>query len=234
MAPRKRLTKKEIRHDPIIEKTLQGWRLISRHRNHAITAAMAVVAVAALWWGVSSYRASRKTETDTDLGRALLQMQIGERAKAVDLLTELATKKRSTEAGKRASFYLACLKFEDGDFAAARELYDWFRRKGPNDPFLRASSGKGVADCDVELGKLSEAGDEYIAVAERYRALPLAPECLYLAGLALSIAGQDDRAAEALQRLIERHPDHARLADARVLLGEVQGRQRIVVQPRGL
>jgi TolA-binding protein len=230
VASRKRLTKKEIKHDPIIERTLQAWGYLVRNRNRAITAGMAVVAVAALAWGVSAYQASHRAESDTDLGRAMLHMQTGERDKAVELLTDLTTQKRGSEAGKRASYYLAYVKFEGGDYAASRDLYEQFRRRGVSDPFLKASAAKGVADCDVELGKYAEAGREYLAVADEYRDVPLAPECLYLAGLALSKAGDAAQATDALQRLIDGYPEFGRLGDARVLLGELQAQQRLLGQ----
>ncbi|MCU0611090.1 MAG: tetratricopeptide repeat protein [Candidatus Eisenbacteria bacterium] len=229
MAPRKRLTKKEIKHDPVIERTLQGWRYLTRHRNRAISVGMAVIALVVVVWGVSAYRASRKAEADTDFGRALLMLQTGERAKAVELLTEISAGRGGTNPGKRAAYYLAHIKFEDRDFAAARSLFDEFRRhRGIDDPFLKASAAKGVADCDAELGKLAEAGDGYLAVADRFGEVPVARDCLYLAGLALSKTADKARAIGALERLIEKYPEYGRIGDARILLGELQAQQRML------
>ncbi|MBN1424794.1 tetratricopeptide repeat protein [Candidatus Fermentibacteria bacterium] len=228
MAPRKRLTKKEMKHDPVIEKTLLAWRYLSRNRNMAVTVVMAVIAVAALAWAASSYRSSRRIETETSLGRALLLLQTGERDRAVDMLMGIVADKGRDDTGKRAAYYLAHVRFEQRDFAAAREMFDRFYRSGINDPFLRASAGKGVADCDAELGNLDLAGDEYLAVAERYRDVPLAPECLHLAALALSATADKAGAMGAAERLIQNYPDYGRIGDARVLLGELQAHERLL------
>ncbi len=224
---RKRLTKREIRHDPIIEKTLLAWRYVLRHRNQSITVGMAIVAVGLLAWGISAYGASRRAEAETDLGRAVLAMQVGDQARAKELLEALVSR-RWGRASTRASYYLASLKFAEGQFDEARELFDRFSRRSRKDPFFAAAAAKGVADCDAEMGRFREAGEEYRAVATRYKDGPWAPECLYLAGLAFRRAGETRKGIEALELLVESYPWFGQIGQARVLLGELQARERVL------
>lgn len=227
MGPRKRLTKREIKHDPVIEFTLRAWKYLVRHRERALTVAVVVVGLVVVIWGIRAYRASVRVEAATDLGRAVLHLQTGERAKALEILERLSAQ-RGGGPGRKAWYYLAQLKFEDGDFRTARLWFDRFRRRGGNDEFLRAASAKGVADCDVELGQLAQAGDEYLRVARAYRRTPWAPECLYLAGLAYWAHGDTAKAVSALTTLVREHAQFPRVGDARLLLGEIQAAQRVL------
>jgi outer membrane protein assembly factor BamD (BamD/ComL family) len=231
MAPRrKRLTKQEIKHDPVIETALSVWHYYSRHSRYVNTIALAVVAVVVVAIAINSYSSSRAKESETELSRALLHLESQEIDRAVEMLEDLRSTRGGTSAGKRAVYFLAQAKFQQGNYAEAQDLFDRYVNHSVKDPLLKMAAKKGLADCMAEQGEYGEAGDRYLKIARQNKDNPLAPDCLYLAGLALWKNGQADRAAEALSTILESYEDYMRIGEVKVLIGEITASEKIIDQ----
>jgi len=227
-ASRKRLTKKEMKHDPVMESALSAWSYTMRNRNRVLGVVMGLILVAVVGIGVFSYRGSKIGDAETKLGRALLFLETGQHDSAVELLEELVSDRGSGDFGKTAVYFLGQVRFEDGEYEESKDLFARYLRSGTNDVLLKVSAAKGVADCLVELGEDKEAGTLYLDAAERFSETPLAADCLFLAGLVLDRAGDRVRAIHALDKLIQDFPKYARAGKATVLLGELKARDRIL------
>ena len=229
MAPRrKRLTKQEIKHDPVLETVLSVWHYYSRHSKYVNTIALAIVAVVVLVIAINSYSSSRSKEAETELARALLHLESQETDQAIELLNDLRATRGGTAAGKLAIYFLAHANFRQGNFSEARELFERYVRHSGKDPLLKIGAEKGIADCMTESGEYGEAGDRYLTIARKHAENPLAPDCLYLAGLALWKNKEADRAAEALSTILEDYDDYMRIGEVRVLLGEINASKMVI------
>jgi tetratricopeptide (TPR) repeat protein len=227
---RKRLTKREIKHDPVIENALAAWSYVLHNKNRVVGVGLSVIILIIVVVGVTSYRSTKAHDAETVLSRSLIQLNSEEREVGIALLEELGEQRSGTPAGKRAVYYLAQVRFEDGRFAEAKELFERYSGHRSGDRFLTASAAKGVADCLVELGQLNEAGISYLDAAKRFPDTPLTADCLYLAGLALSEAKDHTGAKEALEQLIQNYSEYSRIGDARVLLGELRAMDLVIEQ----
>lgn len=225
---RKRLTKKEIKHDPILESVLTAWQYYTRHSARFNGIALGVVVLVVALIGLNSYHSSGIRDAETDLARALFHYEAGEQKQSVEFLGRLVSEKGGTPAGKRAVYYLGQAKFQMGEYADAQALFSQYESHATDDPMLKAAAAKGEADCLVELGELSAAGVKYLEVAKEFNANPLAPDCLFLAGLALGKAADKKSAVSALRKLLEDYPDYVRSGQARVLLGELRAENKRV------
>jgi tetratricopeptide (TPR) repeat protein len=225
---RKRLSKREIKHDPVIEYALAGWSYALRNKNRVVGISLGVILVVVIAVGLTSYRTAKTRDAETALSRSLLHLTSQDREAGMELLAELAEERTGTSAGKRAVYYLGQAMFEDGRFTEAKELFERYSSMRVDDRLLRASAAKGVADCLVELGQVDEAGIAYLTAAEKYDDTPLTADCFYLAGLALSESSDRTGAKATLEQLIQEYPEYPRIGDARVLLGELQAKDLVL------
>lgn len=79
-----------------------------------------------------------------------------------------------------------------------------------------------LAICLYRQEKWDEAATTYNAVGNNSKAGDLIPEALYWAGVAYDKAGKADSAIKSLNLLVEKHPKHTRVANAKVRLAALK------------
>lgn len=225
---RKRLSKREIKSDPVIENALAAWSYVLHNKNRVVGIGLSAILLVVIGVGLTSYRSAKAHDAETVLSRSLVYLNSEDPEAGIGLLEELANERSGTAAGKRAVYYLAQVMFEAGRFSEAKELFERYLSHRSDDRLLTASAAKGVADCLAELGQVNEAGMAYLDAAKEFPDTPLTADCLYMAGLALSDATDRHGAKEALEKLIQNYPEYMRIGDARVLLGELQAMELII------
>jgi tetratricopeptide (TPR) repeat protein len=135
-------------------------------------------------------------------------------------LGEFVDRFGSTGAGLAAIYELASLRFEQGNYAEARELFARVEKDGRG--LDQTLAGKGVADCDKAVGKYDAAITGYKAIFDRsgdkFPAVAVAAE---LAGCYAAV-GKEEEAAKYYQYVLDYHRLSPFAGEAAVELAKIR------------
>lgn len=216
LRPRKKITKKELKHDPVVstyEKSLALYYDKKKYINYAFLALIALIIVAVII--VNNLRASNDRAT-IELGKVFQLFDAGQYAVAIGGVPEsgimglkATVENYSGESVELARFYLASSYFHLGNYDEALKQFMDFN--GGND-VLQASALAGAAACFEAKGDHGSAAEYYEKAVGEAPESPSAAEYLHHAAYNYGISGNKERAAHLFKRIKKDYPNspHAR------------------------
>jgi tetratricopeptide (TPR) repeat protein len=238
-----RLSRKEIKHDvrddAFRHGVTEGYEYVAGHRRLLLAILGGIVALVAVVVGIRMWLESRERAATELLGRAERVMvapivtsgakpddeaeptfadEASRSAKATELLEALHDQHASSAPGAVAAIYLGRVRFDAGDKAGARELWQGFL-DDHEDHMLAAGVRTSLLELDRADGKAQEVADRLRADLERDdKELP-EDVILYELGRTLEQLDKDTEALEVYRRLGDEYPDSP-------YAGEAQGKVR--------
>ncbi|MBZ0264189.1 tetratricopeptide repeat protein [bacterium] len=203
----KKLTKKELRQDPLmktIEQT-QGWLAI-----HGKTTAIAVIAVVVIAFGIGIFGNMKKAaNADAMLNVAKVRKLLTEdnKEQAETLLKQTIDRYKGTQGGAEALYTLAELNLASDSTEKALELFNQFERQYGDEFFLNLSALDGKATSLENLERFEEAAKTYDKLVAKDKIGHLKPLALYNAGRCYNLAGKTDLAKNRYQQVIDKYED---------------------------
>ncbi|WP_337865171.1 tetratricopeptide repeat protein [Ignavibacterium sp.] len=204
LTKRKKLTKKEIKEDKLVEFYYKTQSYIEENKNKVLmyVAAFAIVVVAVIFF--LNYRSSRNEEAGKLLSRVMDLYEQGSYLEAIEGKqgTNLVGLKKivedfgSTENGETAKIYLANSYAFLGQSEKALEYYDDY--SGSNDIY-NAAALAGQAGYYASKGEYEKAADLFKKAANVSKINPSRPDYLLRAGINYMKAGQRDEAKALFQ-----------------------------------
>lgn len=198
---KKRITKQDIRHDPLREFV---ERLFARSRAYRdkviwVLGAVALVLVVLFFRG----RTTENPQAEMQLLQGISLLASGDTTNAVNVLEQLVNSYEGTLHGKKAHYYLGAYYLQKGDLEKAQKHFEAFLRSGVSDPFLRAAAQAGLAEVFLARKDYRKAAEafrkaEALAPFQTYRAL-----YHFKAAEALEMAGDHAEALDLLRSLKE-------------------------------
>lgn len=240
-----RLSRKEIKHD-VREDAFQqsvagGVQYVAGHRGMllgVIAGILALVALVVAWrvWSASQERAAAELlgEAERVLAAPIVTSdakpddprtpsfadEASRTARAQEILQRLREDHGGKAAGAVAAIYLGRLRFDAGDVAGARALWEEFL-DDHDEHILAAGVRTSLLDLDRQEGKAQEVADRLRAqLAGDDKPLP-EDVLLYELGRTLEQLDQDDEALATYRRLGEEYPDSPYAADAQQKVREL-------------
>lgn len=134
------------------------------------------------------------------LGLAAILRREGDFKGAADLLVPLADKDSKAPLSREAAALLAHVRFDQGDYAAALELFDW--TKGA------ADAQYWCAKCKLRLNRPDDAAGDIKAAIDESPSSPLLAEMWYDLAVAQHRSGDRKAAARSLKTFRERFANH--------------------------
>jgi outer membrane protein assembly factor BamD (BamD/ComL family) len=220
MSPQ-RITKREIKQDKFVTFSFKLTEWIQKHLNQVLTVAGAVIVVAAVVIYLVSSQAKRERQAAELFGSANLELQSGNISGAVSDLQALVTRYGSSKMAGQATYYLASAYYYARDYAQAETWFQKYLDQYGKDVLLASSAQAGIADCHMQTGDYSHAGDEFLKAISMYPSGFMAPQYLMEAASAFAQAGRKDQAKEALDRVISDYPDSREARQAKMKLAEL-------------
>lgn len=211
-----RLTRKEIKRDEVMEGLSRVVLFVKdnlRALGLALAGVLALIAGYAVWQSVGSHREEAANES---LGVALEETAEpgADLAMGQEKFSEVAQKYGATKAGSIAHAYLGTIAAEAEDFEAARQHWNEFLSRHPDDAL--------AAGIERNLISLDRAEGNWEDLAQRLRGAlasggtALAEDSvLYELGRTLEDLGQMDGALEMYARLLDEHPSSVFAGQAR-------------------
>ena len=165
LKPKRKITIKEIKQDPLLETIYKGKQFFEDNRKliFRIGGGVLIVAVAVLL--IRSSRSGASTEADGILASAMSHYQAGNNIEAVTDLDQLIDQYSSTKSGETALYYLAQVQMNTGNDAEVREYAESYARNGSS-PSLRTGAYQMLGELDEKEGDYSGAAENYELAAE--------------------------------------------------------------------
>jgi tol-pal system protein YbgF len=134
-----------------------------------------------------------------------------------------AAKKEADElpSGKDDFYKLAKKKYDDGDYAAARDLFTTFISKWKSDP-LAASAQFWVAECWFHDKDFRKAGLEFQKVCDTYPKSEKAPDAALMVGNSFLELNLPDDAETFFQNVVDTYPKSGAAKSAEKKLAELK------------
>lgn len=201
---RKKLTKKEIKEDKLVEFYYKSQNYIQQNTNKVLmyVGAFALVIVAVILF--LNFRSAKNEEAGLLLSRvielydqgAYLEAIEGKQGTNIVGLKKIVEDYGSTENGETAKIYLANSYAFLGQYEKAFELYKDYG--GSNDIF-KAAALAGQAGYYASRDDYKRAADLYKKAANVSKVNPSRPDYLFRAGVNYFKAGQKDEAKVLFQ-----------------------------------
>ena len=223
----KRLTKQEIREDPLITWSLKAESWL-RTAWKPVAIGLGVITLAVIV-GLVIRGSRRGAEASAAEQLAQAQMQLwtqgeGNTARAIELADRLIEQAPGTRSGRIAYLVRADALFEQKDSEGALAAYRTYLAKDVGDPVLRRSAERGVAVTLEDTGKFAEAATAYLGLAEQGSGSTVIVNDLMSAARCRERAGDMAGAAQVYERIIAEYGSEPLAQDAKLRLAEVKVR----------
>ncbi len=217
-AEQAKLNKDELKEDEFIEWVMRAADYVRHHAQYFLAGAGAVVAIVLIVTYVSHSQEQARETAAGLLGDALIADDNGQQEQAASVAQQLIDKYSGTPAATQALVLLANKRFDQGNFAEARTLYQKALSAAGDNQILRFGARSGLAACMDAEGNTQGAAAEYEKYAADYPGTAEAAESLLAAARCYERLGQTDARKGVLRRVVHDFNELPIGAQARQLL----------------
>jgi tetratricopeptide (TPR) repeat protein len=218
---KRRITKKELRHDPLLEFANKVINFVFREeRKEKIL--WGFVGLTALLVIAIFYFSSKGTPNPPDAEVKYLQavsLYARGDTTAYTILEELVTRYRNTDSGKRALYYLAVYLENDGRMDEAERYFREFLSSGLKDEFLMALAHGHLGEILMDNGKPREAAEYFIKARDMIPSKNFKAFYQFKAATAYKDAGMRKEALDLLDNFEDLYGDTPVITELR---GEIR------------
>jgi tetratricopeptide (TPR) repeat protein len=166
LRPKKKITKKEIKKDPMLEKISQVDTFVRTNPKQLLYGALGVVIVVVLVILLAQSKKSANREASGELGMAEISLAKGDLDDAVVRLEALIEKNPRTKCAGMATLLLAQSYLAKSDYDKALENFEKYADDYDDDDMIEASALNGAGICLEHKGEYKEAAKKYAEAAD--------------------------------------------------------------------
>jgi len=198
LTPKKKLTKKELKHDPLLDSLEKGKEYYEQNQKQIITALVVVLVIILLGWGWLNNRQSTNNEAMLANTKATLAAVNGMNDNVQTELERVVEEYGNNDNIAQSKYQLGVAKMQAGDLAGARELFSGLTNSSDE---LVKISGK------LKLALLAEKESNYGDAAALYRQVSqlkaglVSKYATLQAGYAFLAAGNIEQATDIVAEL---------------------------------
>ncbi len=156
LKPKKKLTRKEIKKDPMLEFLYDAQQWIQTRQKLLTQVGTGVVVVIVVGLLLLHQRHNTTDLTSTQMGQALISLQQNDVDNAEYTLQILSDEHGSTPEGLHAAFFMGKLKYENGDTNSAVQYLSKYLKSGDNEIML-TNAAVMLSDLYQTLGQNNDA-----------------------------------------------------------------------------
>lgn len=221
------MTRRQLKHDALLESASKTTRFIEEHASKVVIAVVAIVVVVFGWNMLMRARRATESEAYAFLTTATQSLNSNIPGQATDQLEAVRAEYPGTRSAGAATCYLAAVRFREGNYADALDLFDEYLTRYDRSGTLRTLALEGKA-------AVLEQQRDFLAAADIYRQLAqsshrnAAAFSRYMLHAARCYRSHPDweRARDAAQDVLDRHPDSYLAPEARAAVAEAEARAR--------
>ena len=228
LAPRKRLTRKQIKEDKLVTMYGKATDYINENSKLLIGAAVLIILVFVGIWAIRSSRMAEEANASLELARGKTAYDEGDYIRAIDILRRAVEDYGGSKSGALAGLYLANSLYETEEFEEAERYYRIFSDKMSSNGLLASSGLAGIAACLEHSENYAEAAKYYLEAAEKYPKEIYADRYLLDAGRCFMAADQSAEALNTLESLVEKYPESANVRTAEQYIAELKSGELVI------
>jgi tetratricopeptide (TPR) repeat protein len=161
LRPKKKLTRKELKKDPVLEKISQAENFLRDQSKLVTYAAIGIVVVIALVILLTGSKKKANTAAMGDLGLAEMSYARGDYDDAILRLENLIDKYSSTRSAGMGTVLLAKSYLSKNDYENARVNFERYINDYKKDGLLTATAYSGLAICAEQTGEYQKAAEYF-------------------------------------------------------------------------
>jgi outer membrane protein assembly factor BamD (BamD/ComL family) len=221
LGKRKRITKKGLKHDALLETTAKGTKFIEDHLNKVLIGLAAVVVVVIVVGMVVRGQRSAEIEANADLMRASQSASAGMLAQAAQEYQAVIDLHPGTRSAGAATCYLGTILYMQQQYDAALTNFQTYLDRYGNSGNLGKVALEGKASVLEQRRDFAAAAEIYRELAEQSRALE-STSARYLADAMRCHRSANDWEAvrDVATEIVEQHGETSWAGDARTSLAE--------------
>jgi len=123
LTPKKKLTKKELKHDPLLDTLEKGQEFYEENSKQIITVAVSIVVVLILAWGWMNNLETTKSEAMLASTKATIAALGGMDENVLAELERVVNQYGDNNAVSQATYQLGVARLKESDISGARELF---------------------------------------------------------------------------------------------------------------
>ena len=123
LTPKKKLTKKELKHDPLLDTLEKGKEFYEENSKQIVGAIVGVVVILLLGWGWMNNMETERNEAMLADTKATLAAAMGMDDNVMAELESVVAEYGNNEIISRSAIQLGIARIDSGDFAGAREVF---------------------------------------------------------------------------------------------------------------
>jgi len=216
-----RLTKQQLKHDPLMDRTAETADFIASHTRTLIFGVLALVVVAA---GITFFRASRERAEDRATGvlaDARIDYGRGALEPAAARLDDLLNRMGGTKAGRQGLLLYGNVRYDQGRFAEAETYYREALEHFEGDLLFGPAAERGLAASLENQGKFVEAAALYRGLSAESQDPEIQAGFLIAAARNEQLAGNTTAALEIYESLVENRKAPVAAQTAKLLRAEL-------------
>ena len=218
LTPKKKLTKKELKHDPLLDTLEKAQEFYEENSKQIITAAVSVVVIIILGWGWMNNLETTRSEAMLASTKATLAAVGGTNENVLAELERVVDEYGDNSAISQATYQLGVARLKADDISGARELFTALAKS--SDMQLQLSGKLKLAYIFEKESNYSEAAKLYSQVGALDEGV-VSQYAKLQAGYAHIAAGNVTKADKIVKELLKEKPAGKFLEQVKYLEGKV-------------
>ena len=207
LRPRKKLSRREIKEDPLVTTYVRVQKFIQRHNKQLNIVGLIVVAAIVITVFMGRSKRSAETAAAGRLGVAEMYFWVEDYTRAIGELSNIVDTYSGTKAAGTAAFLTANAHYATGDYTNAERYFQLYLDDYDHNKMFSASSLAGIAACRESQGSFLEAAQLYERAGTKYENTSRSPFHLKDAGRCYVLAGEIDKGKAVYKTIIDKYED---------------------------
>lgn len=213
----RRITKKELKKDKFVE---EGTKFLIWTRKHKLQVGWIISGICIIsiggWYFYHSIQ-TRQRRAEYEFSQAIATYGAGYIDQALTQFEDISRLYPRTKSGVDATYWLANIRYFQGKYPEARNLFEKYLTQG-KDPIFLPSALLGIADTYLQEGDYFSAAQKYEEVTKYYPKSSISPKAFYQAARCYQALNQPERTKTTLQNLAKTYPSSRYASKAQSLI----------------
>lgn len=222
LRPKKKITKKEIKRDPLLEKISQISNFVTKNSRLVTYIVIGLIVVIIFTFSMVNSKKKANIEAAGELGLAELSIENMDYDDAIVRLESLIDKYPRTKSSGMAIFLLAKVHLIEQEYDIAEEYFLKYIDSYGDDEMILAAAYSGLGICEEQKGNLERAA-EYLEKAAEVAPYKFQKHEYYLSAARYLIKEENfERAESILISILNDEPDSRTKSFAEILYGQLE------------
>ncbi len=211
LRPKKKITKKEMKHDPLVSTYARATSFYYENKKYISYAVTALVVIVVAGFVYANNRRANSEKAASELGKVYQLFDAGQYRQAIEGVPERGilglkgiVENYSGASAELARFYLANGYYYLGNYDEAVKQFEDFSF---DDKILKASASAGAAACYEAREDHASAAKYYEKAVDTAPKSPAASEYLHHAAHNHAVAGEKEKAVDLFKRIKKDYPN---------------------------